>query len=77
MVRAVDGMLKERYAILVSYFASLFCFEVQFMCASFLMMDQGPAWICIVIGWSLTYFWYSYCIRIYNRFKVMNNINVI
>lgn len=70
MVRAVEGMNKEKDAIFMSLIASVLLFQLETLAAGFIVMEQNAAIaasIILVIG---TYYWYKYCVRIYQRFKV-------
>lgn len=70
MVRAVDGMIKEKDAIFVAFFVSILLFQVSTVSASFLVMSSSAAWTSMVLCLGGLYIWYVYCLRIYNRFKV-------
>lgn len=70
MVRAVDGMIKEKDAIFVTLISTVSLYQLMAVCCSFLVMSIYCACVAsfiIVVG---TYYWYTYCLRIYNRFKV-------
>lgn len=70
MVRAVDGMIKEKDAIFASLIISVLLFQLETLAAGFLVMDQNAAIACSMILGIGTYYWYKYCTRIYHRFKV-------
>lgn len=70
MVRAVEGMNKEKDAIFVAFFVSVILFQVGTVGASFLVMSSAAAWTSMVLCLGGLYIWYVYCLRIYNRFKV-------
>jgi hypothetical protein len=70
MVRAVEGMVKEKDSIFLAFFVSIILFQVGTVAASFLVMSSNCAWTCMVLCIGGLYIWYVYCLRIYNRFKV-------
>jgi hypothetical protein len=70
MVRAVEGMNKEKDAIFVAFFLSIILFQVGTVAAAFLVMSAAAAWTSMVLCLGGLYIWYVYCLRIYNRFKV-------
>ena len=74
MVRAVDGMIKEKDAIFLSLIVSVLLFQMETLAAGFLVMEQNAAIACYFILFIGTYYWYKYCSRIYYRFKVCANI---
>lgn len=70
MVRAVEGMMKEKDAIFVTLIASIAFFQLLTLAVGFLVMTQEAAIVCSIMLAIGSYYWYKYCIRIYNRFKV-------
>jgi hypothetical protein len=74
MVRAVDGMIKEKDAIFLSLIASVLLFQMETLAAGFLVMEQNAAIVCSFILFTGAYYWYKYCSRIYYRFKVGKSI---
>ena len=70
MVRAVDGMLKEKDAIFMSFLFSVVFFQISTFAVGFIVMDEAAAWCSAVIIAIGGYCWYHYCLRIYNRFKL-------
>lgn len=70
MVRAVEGMIKEKDAIFVAFFVSIIVFQISTVSASFLVMSSSAAWTSMVLCLGGLYIWYVYCLRIYNRFKL-------
>lgn len=70
MVRAVDGMIKEKDAIFASLIVSVLLFQMETLAVGFLVMEQSAAIACAIILTIGTYYWYKYCSRIYHRFKV-------
>ena len=74
MVRAVEGMIKEKDAIFAIFFISIILFQVSTVAASFLVMSSSAAWTSMVLCLGGLYIWYVYCLRIYNRFKVRKRI---
>jgi hypothetical protein len=40
-------------------------------------MDENCAYICAFICLVAIYYWYKYCLRIYNRFKVLPQLMII
>lgn len=70
MVRAVDGMIKEKDAIFAALIASVLLFQLETLAAGFLVMDQNAAIVSAIILGIGTYYWFKYCSRIYHRFKV-------
>lgn len=70
MVRAVDGMIKEKDAIFFSLIASVVLFQLETLAAGFLVMEQNAAIACSIVLCIGIYYWFKYCSRIYHRFKV-------
>lgn len=70
MVRAVDGMIKEKDAIFVSLIATIVGFQLMSLAAGWMVMYQNAAIVCSIINILGMYYWYTYCLRIYNRFKI-------
>lgn len=70
MVRAVDGMVKEKDAVFATLLATVVLYQFMALCCGFLVMDTYAAYACAGVLTIGSYHWYSYCLRIYNRFKV-------
>jgi hypothetical protein len=70
MVRAVEGMVKEKDTIFIAFFVSVAVFQLAALACCFVVMTNKAAWTCSVIFIIGLYYWYFYCLRIYNRFKV-------
>jgi hypothetical protein len=71
MVRSVDGMRNERYRIFVSYVTGLALIFLMLLANMMFTIDR--IWVIVVFvvfslaGGMITY---SYCLRIYNRFRI-------
>ncbi len=70
MVRAVDGMTKEKDAIFLSFLITIVFFQVATVGCGFIVMDVEAAWAACCIVLIGGFYWYKYCLRIFNRFKV-------
>lgn len=70
MVRAVDGMVKEKDAIFVTLLMTVVCFQFIALSCAFIVMEDNCAYVATVVLLVGTYYWYKYCLRIYNRFKI-------
>ena len=69
MVRAVEGMIEEQTVVLRSFVLTMLSFALLLVSYSWMTMTIDAAATSstiIIIG---SYFWYSYCVRIYNKFK--------
>ena len=69
MVRAVQGMIREKDAIFVSFFLSIFAFLIATLATCWVIMKTISAAVSTVILIIGCYYWYTYCLRIYNRFR--------
>jgi hypothetical protein len=70
MVRAVDGMTTEQDQVFASFIGALISFTISTAMSFWIIMRERMALICgamIVVG---SGFWYHYCLRIFNRFKM-------
>lgn len=70
MVRAVDGMVKEKDSIFLTLLVTVMLYQFLALCCSFMVMDDYCAYVSTVILVLGSYYWYTYCLRIYNRFKI-------
>lgn len=70
MVRAVEGMVKEKDSIFLAFFLSIVLFQLANLACCFVVMNTNAAWVSMVIFLFGFWYWYKYCIRIYNRFKL-------
>jgi hypothetical protein len=70
MVRAVEGMVKEKDQIFLAFFLSVVLFQVASLACCFVVMNHNAAWTSAAIFLAGLWYWYKYCLRIYNRFKV-------
>ena len=70
MVRAIEGMVKEKDAIFVTLIATVVIFQLIALCCCFIMMYDNAAYASSAILAVGTYYWYTYCLRIYNRFRI-------
>lgn len=62
--------MKEKDAIFVSLVMSIALFQLLTLAVGFLVMTESAAIVCSIMLSIGSYYWYKYCIRIYNRFKV-------
>lgn len=69
MVRAVDGMCAEQYEIIYIFSCNIFVLGVSTIATYYVVMDEYGAHACTGITIIAMYYWYRYCLRIYNRFK--------
>lgn len=72
MVRAVEGMIKEQDAIVVSLIATVVFYQFLMMGALYQLAYEEAGICCAIILFGGIYVWYHYCLRIYNRFKVQS-----
>lgn len=70
MVRAVEGMVKEKDSIFLAFFLSVVLFQLASLACCFVVMSHNAAWTAMVIFIVGLWYWYKYCLRIYNRFKL-------
>ena len=68
MVRAVKGMEIEQSSVLAAYVGTLISFAVMTMASFWLVMTQEAAAVSTAFLGVFAYFWWYYCLRIYNRF---------
>lgn len=69
MVRAVDGMVYEQQQVILTFSINIFALGVSTISTYYVIMDIWGAHVCTAITVVAMYFWYAYCLRIYNRFK--------
>lgn len=69
MVKAVEGMIEEQTVILRSFVLTVLSLGVLLVSYSWMTMTINAATISTIIIIIGAYFWYSYCVRIYNKFK--------
>lgn len=69
-MRAVDGMVKEKDSIFFTLLVTVMLYQFLALCCMFLVMDDNCAYVSTVMLVVGGYYWYTYCLRIYNRFKV-------
>lgn len=69
MVLAVEGMVIEQKQVLFSFILTTAAFGINCIGMYWIMMDQTSAITSSLITLIGMYFWYHYCLRIYNRFK--------
>lgn len=69
MVQAVEGMVIEQKQVLFSFIVTTAAFGINVIGMYWVMMDQKSAIASSLITLVGMYFWYHYCLRIYNRFK--------
>jgi hypothetical protein len=74
MVQAVEGMVIEQKQVLFSFIVTTAAFGVNCIGMYWIMMDQASAITSSVITLVGMYFWYHYCLRIYNRFKFSSKV---
>jgi hypothetical protein len=70
MVRAVEGMVQEKDSIFLAFFLSVVLFQSASLACCFVVMNHNAAWTSVAIFLIGLWYWYKYCLRIYNRFKV-------
>ncbi len=76
MVRDVEGMYQEQKMILSTYIIMIVSFALSIIGMFWIVMTDAAAVICICLFMFMAFYWYYCCIRIYNRFKVID-INFI
>lgn len=74
MVRAVEGMMKERNNIFYSFLATLMIFQCQVTMIGLYNMNLDQMLVCTGMQIIGAYVWYVYCARIYQRFKVAADV---
>lgn len=70
MVRAVNGMTEESSSVYVTFVVMMILFQSTCISTFFEIMDYGAAIVCFILMIIGSYYWYVYCLRIYNRFRV-------
>eukprot|EP01038_Epipyxis_sp_PR26KG_P012147 gene12147-16264_t len=73
MVKAIDGMIIEQKHIVRSFGMTIIFFTLQCMGLWWIIMDYYSALSCFTLLTIGTTYWYTYGIRIYNRFKYNSN----
>jgi hypothetical protein len=69
MVRAVEGMVQEQEQILVVFVITIVFISFNLCGVFFVMMDYEGAILCTLILLLAMMIWYTFALRIYNRFK--------
>lgn len=69
MVRAVEGMIEEQLHIVRAFMWSIGSFAVAIVMFCWMTMTVDAAIGCTVVMVIASYFWYSHCTSIYNKFK--------
>lgn len=70
MVRTVEGMIKEMDGIFMSFLICMGTFQLELIGICFYTMRFYAAYICTLIFLIGSYYYYAYCKRIMNRFKI-------
>jgi hypothetical protein len=68
MIQAVNGMVIEQKQVVNGFIMMMIMFALQMIGLYWIMMDSISAIINTIITLMGMYVWYSYCLRIYNRF---------
>eukprot|EP01036_Dinobryon_divergens_P031373 gene31373-40759_t len=68
MIQAVNGMVIEQKQVVNGFIMMMIMFALQMIGLYWIMMDSISAIINTIITLLGMYVWYSYCLRIYNRF---------
>ena len=68
MIQAVNGMVIEQKQVVNAFVMMMVMFAFQMVGIYWIMMDSISAIINTIITLLGMYVWYSYCLRIYNRF---------
>lgn len=68
MIQAVNGMVIEQKQVVNAFVMMMVMFAFQMVGLYWIMMDSTSAIINTIITLLGMYVWYSYCLRIYNRF---------
>ena len=69
MARAVEGMVIEQKQVVTAFILTVLFITLNMMGVFFIMMTLEGASVCTVILLCSMGVWYSYSLRIYNRFK--------
>jgi hypothetical protein len=69
MVRAVKGMIAEKEMIFLVFLFSVLTFQSMTLSSTWVVMKTYASCICSCIFVTGGLFWYTYCLRIYNRFR--------
>lgn len=69
MARAVEGMVVEQKQVVVAFCVTVLFITFNMIGVFFIMMTTEGAATCTVILLVSMGIWYSYSLRIYNRFK--------
>ena len=68
MIQAVNGMVIEQKQVVNGFILMMIMFALQMIGLYWIMMDSASAIVNTIITLLGMYVWYSYCLRIYNRF---------
>jgi hypothetical protein len=74
MVKAVNGMTEEADMIFKSVFLLIISFTFCCVATVFQVMEYDAAIVSLIVVFLGSYSWYTYCLRIYNRFQVSIHI---
>jgi hypothetical protein len=76
VMKATIGMHIETQQVFAVFVAMAIMFAFSTMCSFWIVMDPTAATVCTGIFFFSSYFWWFYCLRIYNRFHyVIDPIN--
>lgn len=70
MLRAISGLMSEQTIIFTYFTTFVLLFQVLAFAVGFLVMDKRAAIVCSAVLAVGGYYWYVYCLRIYNRFRI-------
>lgn len=76
MVRAIDGMIAEQDQIFLCFVLSLVFFTINTISWNWILMTDEAAAISSIAIIIASGGWYTYCLRIYNRFKMHTSSKV-
>jgi hypothetical protein len=70
MARAVEGMRDETRQVFIVYIVTVFSFAISMISSFWTVMTVRAAAICSAFFLFISYQWWRYCLRIYNKFYV-------
>ena len=76
MVRAIDGMIAEQDQIFLCFVLSLVFFTINTIAWNWILMSDEAATVSSISIIIASGGWYTYCLRIYNRFKMHTSSKV-
>ncbi len=70
MISSVDGMIQEKEHVFLAFLACLISWSINQILMFWLLMTDAVATVSTIMLLAFGSLWYSYTLRIYNRFKM-------